>query len=302
MSTVQESLVATGVSGLDDVLQGGLVPNRLHLVLGSPGAGKTTLALQFLLEGERKGERSLYVTLSETRDELIAIAKSHGFAVEDLNIFEFLAFQDNFLPEAQYTVFHPSDVELTQTVKAFMDEVERVQPARVAIDSLSEMRLLAQDPLRFRRHILALKQFFAGRGITVLLLDDHGVGHPDVQLESIAHGVVQLEQLAPMFGAERRRFRVLKMRGRAYRGGYHDFRIERGGLAIFPRLVVSEHHATAPEKLIKSGIANLDSLLGGGVHSGTSTLLLGPAGTGKTTLATQYALAAAKNGGRAAIF
>jgi circadian clock protein KaiC len=302
MSTTDESLVATGVAGLDDILHGGFVPNRLHLVQGTAGAGKTTLALQFLLQGERAGERSLYVTLSETRAELMSIGKSHGFAMESLHIFEFLAFQDNFRPEAQYTVFHPSDVELTQTVKAFMDEAERIQPVRVALDSLSEMRLLAQDPLRFRRHILALKQFFAGRGCTVLLLDDHSPEQSDVQLESIAHGVITLEQLAPEYGAERRRLRVRKMRGRNYRGGYHDFRIERGGLVVFPRLVAAEHQEEFEFHLIKSGMENLDQLLGGGIHSGTSTLLMGPAGTGKTSLAVQYAISVAKEGERAAIF
>jgi circadian clock protein KaiC len=294
--------VATGVAGLDDILGGGLTPNRLYLVEGNPGSGKTTLALQYLLEGARRGERGLYVTLSETGKELRGVARSHGWSLDGLALCELIPSEESLLPDAQPRMFHPSEVELSETTQAVLAEVERTQPGRVVFDSLSEMRLLAQNPLRYRRQILALKQFFAGRRCTVLLLDDLTSEATDLQLQSLAHGVVSLEHLAPEFGSERRRLRVVKMRGVAFRGGYHDFVIQRGGLAIFPRLVAAEHHEPFTRGQAESGVPALDALVGGGLDRGTSTLLMGPAGSGKSTIATQYAVAAAARGERAVIF
>jgi len=289
--------IPTGVEGLDDVLGGGLPRNRIHLVEGDPGTGKTTLALQFLLEGVRLGEPGLYVTLSETKDELIAVAHSHGWSLDALTICELTVPEETLKPESQYTLFHPSEVELGETTKSVLDEVERVQPVRLVFDSLSEMRLLARDPLRFRRQILALKQFFIGRQCTVVLLDDRAS-----EVSSLATAVILLEHLAPVYGAERRRLRVQKVRGTKFRGGYHDFIIRTGGLQIFPRLVAAEHRHTLTPRPLSSGIPQFDALLGGGLDRGTSTLLMGPAGAGKSSLASQYASAAADRGERAAMF
>ena len=289
--------ISTGVEGLNDILGGGLPRNRIHLVEGDPGTGKTTLALQFLLEGVKLGEAGLYVTLSETKEELIAVACSHGWSLDALTICELTVPEETLKPESQYTLFHPSEVELGETTKSVLDEVERVQPARLVFDSLSEMRLLARDPLRFRRQILALKQFFIGRQCTVLLLDDRAS-----EVKSVAAGVIVFEHLAPTYGAERRRLRVQKMRGTKFRGGYHDFMIRTGGLQIFPRLVAAEHRHTLTPRPLGSGIPALDALLGGGLDRGTSTLLMGPAGVGKSSVAAQYASAAADRGERAAMF
>lgn len=294
--------VATGVAGLDDILGGGLTPNRLYLVEGDPGSGKTTLALQYLLEGASKGERGLYVTLSETKEELDGVARSHGWSLEPLTVCELIPSEESLRPDAQPRMFHPSEVELSETTKVVLTEVERSQPTRVVFDSLSELRLLAQNPLRYRRQILALKQFFTGRQCTVLLLDDRTSEVSDLQLQSLAHGVVSLEHLAPEYGAERRRLRVVKMRGLQFRGGYHDFRIRRGGLAVFPRLVAAEHHQPFLRDQVRSNVAALDALLGGGLERGTSTLLMGPAGSGKSSIAAQYAVGAAARGEHAAIF
>jgi circadian clock protein KaiC len=277
----QDSLVATGVEGLDDVLQGGLTASRLYLIDGNPGSGKTTLGLQFLLEGARRGESGLYVTLSETEEELCAVAASHGWSLDGVNIYEFHAAQENLLPEEQYTVFQPSEVELSQTVQAIMAEVERLKPVRVVFDSLSEMRLLAQSALRFRRQILGFKQFFVGRGCTALLLDDRSSEATDPHLQSIAHGVIMLEFASPLYGGARRRLQVLKLRGRTYRDGFHDFRIIRGGLAVFPRLIAAEHHVAFVHERLESGLAGLDEMLGGGVDRGTSNLIIGQTGAGK---------------------
>jgi circadian clock protein KaiC len=296
------ALVRTGIDGLDEVLAGGFVPNRLYLIEGDPGSGKTTLGLRYLLEGVNRNESALYVTLSESKEELQEVARSHGWSLEGLAIRELVASEESLSPDAQLTMFHPSEVELSETTKGVLAEVERVKPARFVFDSLSEMRLLAQNPLRYRRQILALKQFFAGRQCTVLLLDDRTSEVGDLQLQSIAHGVVTLEQLAPEFGAERRRLRVVKIRGVHYRGGYHDFVIERGGLKVFPRLVAAEHRHDFKEEEIKSGIPELDDLLGGGLDRGTSALFMGPAGSGKSSLAVQYAVAAAERGETSAIF
>jgi circadian clock protein KaiC len=301
-SKPQTARAKTGVPGLDDVLNGGFIPHRLYLLDGDPGAGKTTLALQFLLEGIAQGEKCLYVTLSETKEELLAGAESHGWSLDGIEIFELIADQKDLSDDAQLTMYHPSEVELGETVKKVLEVVERVNPQRVVFDSLSELRLLAQAPLRYRRQILALKQFFVGRKSTVLLLDDHTGQGSDLQLQSIAHGVISLEQLAPIYGAARRRLRVMKFRGTQFRGGFHDFLIAEGGLQVFPRLVASEHGAAFEPQHIKSGVTALDALLGGGPDRGTSTLLMGPAGSGKSTIAVQYAVAAAERGDHAVIF
>jgi circadian clock protein KaiC len=296
------ALVATGIPGLDDILGGGITPDRVYLVEGNPGSGKTTLALRYLLEGVRLGEAGLYVTLSETKVELRDVARSHGWTLDGIALLELVAPEEELEPDNQYSMFQPSEVELGETTKAVLSEVERTRPRRVVIDSLSEMRLLAQSPLRYRRQILSLKQFFIGRECTVLLLDDLTSETEDLQLQSIAHGVVSLEQLSPEYGAERRRLRVTKLRGQKYRGGYHDFVIEAGGLVVFPRLVAAEHDHGRGRGLLKSGNAGLDALMGGGLQYGTSVALLGPAGSGKSTLALQYARAAAARGERSALF
>lgn len=292
----------TGVPGLDDVLNGGLISHRLYLVDGDPGTGKTTLALQFLLEGAARGEKCLYVTLSETREELIAGAASHGWSLDAIDIFELISDPHDLADDAQVTMYHPSEVELSETTKKVLEAVRRINPSRIVFDSLSELRLLAQNPLRYRRQILALKQFFGGYKCTVLLLDDHTAEGSDLQLQSIAHGVISLEQRAPIYGAARRRIRVVKFRGTSFRGGFHDFSIEPDGLHVFPRLVASEHGEPFEAQRIKSGVNALDALLGGGPDRGTSTLLMGPAGSGKSTIAVQYAVAATARGDHAVVF
>jgi circadian clock protein KaiC len=294
--------VRTGNPGLDFVLNGGLPANRLYLVRGDPGVGKTTFALQFLLEGVRAGERVLYITLSETEEELRAVAESHGWLLDGVSLFELTAAEQRLNSDAQNTLFHPSEVELQETTDALLAHVEKVQPTRVVFDSLSEMRLLAQSSLRYRRQILALKQFFAGRSCTVVMLDDQTAAEGDQQVESIVHGVLLMEQLAPEYGAERRRLRVIKLRGVKVRGGYHDYNIETGGLTVFPRLVAAEHHEPFKTESCCSGIPELDQLWGGGIHRGSSLLILGPAGSGKSSIAVQYALAAAIRGERSAFY
>jgi circadian clock protein KaiC len=292
----------TGVPGLDEIIRGGLLFHRLYLVEGDPGAGKTTLAMQYLLEGKRCGERCLYVTLSETKEELIDTAASHGWSMDGIEIVELSNADSNINVDNEVTMFSPAEVELGQTVKMVIDAVERVCPARVVFDSLSELRMLAQSSLRYRRQILSLKQFFSGKRCTVLLLDDKTSERSDLQLESIAHGVISLEQVVPLFGAERRRLCVVKLRGSPFSGGFHDFTISRGGLVVYPRLVSAEAGKPFEPSQIKSGVTALDSLLGGGPDRGTSTLLVGPAGSGKSTIAMQYAVAAGARGDHAVIF
>jgi circadian clock protein KaiC len=300
-TTAEPPPALTGVPGLDDILGGGLTPNRLYLIEGVPGAGKTTLALRFLMDGAAAGEPVLYITLSETEDELRATAASHGWSLDGITIRQ-LAPSENLQPDAQYTMFHPSEVELGETTRVVLAEVERIKPTRVAIDSLSELRLLAGNALRYRRQILVLKQFFAGQQATVVLLDDLTAVDHDLQVQSIAHGVLHLEQVPSDFGSERRRLRVVKYRGRKYRAGYHDFVIQRGGLEVFPRLVAAEHRHARANETMPSGVVELDRLLGGGIDGGTSTLFVGAAGSGKSTLASLFVTAAAARGQAGAMF
>lgn len=297
-----DRLDETGIAGLDDVLAGGLTPNRLYLVEGVPGSGKTTLALQYLLEGVKLGEPVLYVTLSETEEELRAAALSHGWTLEGVTIRQLAPSAENLQPDAQYTMFHPSEVELGETTRGVLSEVERIKPSRVVIDSLSELRLLAGNALRYRRQILAIKQFFAGRQSTVILLDDLTAAEHDLQVQSIAHGVIRLEQAASDFGSEHRRLRVIKYRGRRFRAGYHDLVIRRGGLEVFPRLVASEHRQDRETATLASGLPALDTLLGGGIDSGTSTLIVGAAGVGKSTVSALFVAAAAARGETSVMF
>ncbi len=302
MTETADPVVASGIDGLDDVLRGGFPLGCLHLITGTPGTGKTTLAMQFLLSGVQLGERCLYVTLSETRREIEKVARSHCWDLSQLQITELVPSEQNLSADAQLTVFNPSEMELGETTEALIAAVREHRPQRLVIDSLSELRLIAQNALRYRRQVLALKQFFGGLDCTVLLLDDRTGGMEDDHLQSIAHGVILLEQLANQYGAERRRLRICKMRGVSFRGGLHDFTIRRGGLQVFPRLIAAEHTTEFVDQDRPTGNAQLDSLLGGGLPTGTSTLLMGPAGTGKSTIATQFAIAAAARGERAALF
>jgi circadian clock protein KaiC len=292
--------VSTGLAGLDSILDGGFVANRLYLAEGAPGTGKTTLALHFLLDGARRGEKVLYVTLAETKEELEDVARSHGWTLDGIDVFELVPPEASLDREREQTLLHPSEVELGETTQLIFDRVIDVTPTRVVFDSLSEMRLLARNSLRYRRQVLALKHFFRDRNCTVLLLDD-STAEEDAQLHSVPHGVIQLEQVARDYGTERRRLRVVKMRGVAFRGGYHDLVILTGGIRVYPRIVVDPRTAELGP-IVDSGIGELDTLLGGGLARGTNTLLIGPSGSGKTTLALQYAMAGAQRGETAMLF
>jgi circadian clock protein KaiC len=293
----------TGVAGLDDILVGGLAPGHLFLLEGSPGTGKTTIALSFLLEGARRGEQGLYITLSETEQELRDGALSHGWTLPaNIEVYELVPPESLLDAAQQQSLLYSSDLELGEATRQIFETFERIRPARVVLDSLSEIRLLAQSSLRYRRQILALKHYFARFGATVLLLDDLTTDTLDKTVHSVVHGVIRLEELAPEYGAERRRLRVSKYRGQSFRGGFHDFAIKSGGVQVFPRLVAAEHRTGFDRRRMTSDIAELDALLGGGVEQGSSTLVLGPSGTGKSTFTLQFVAAAVQRGEKAAIF
>ncbi len=298
MNSAVQTKCGTGVAGLDDILGGGLPKNCLYLVDGNPGVGKTTLALQFLLEGIRQNERCLYVTLSETKAELEAVAHSHDWSLKGIDIIELSAIERAITGKGQNTMFQSAEVELNQLGKMLLEEIDRVKPARIVLDSLSEMRLLAQNPLRYRRQILTFKQRFAERHSTVLLLDDRSAVGTDVQVQSIVHGALALTTAEVKYGGLRRYLSVIKLRGVKYREGNHDYQIIKGGLRVFPRLVAADHHTPFQKTIYSSGNKQLDSLMGGGLHGGTSNLLIGPAGTGKSTIALMFAHAAASRGER----
>jgi circadian clock protein KaiC len=302
IGNVPDTLISTGVAGLDDVLSGGLRRNRSYLLEGVPGSGKTTLALQFVRAGASRREPVLYVSLSETVEELRASAQSHGWDLEGVTLREIMPSEEALDPGEASTMFHLSEVELGSTTQQVIADIESLRPTCVVIDSLSELRLLSGSPLRYRRQILALKQYFNRSGCTVILLDDLTARDHDTQIQSIAHGVILLEQMNPEYGTDRRRLRVRKYRGVSFRGGYHDYAIRTGGLEVYPRLVAAEHRVSSLRAKLQSGIAEIDALLGGGIEQGTSTLIVGAAGTGKSTLAAQFAAAAASRGEKSALY
>src|SRR3984957_116413 len=302
MSTQALSRAKTGIAGLDEILHGGLIPERLYLVDGNPGAGKTTLALQFLQEGVRAGERCLYVTLSETAEELKAGAHSHEWSLAGIEIVELIADESEFDGESQLTMFHPSEIDLTETTRMVLEAIQRVNPRRLVFDSLSELRLLAQSSLRYRRQILAFKQFLVGRDCTALMLDDRTAEAGDIQLQSIAHGVISLDYRAPPYGRARREMQILKFRGSDFASGFHDFVVRKGGFTVFPRLAAGSHLEANERRVIESGVEDLDALLGGGIECGTSTLLVGPPGSGKSSIALTFTIAAAARGDHGAVF
>ncbi|MET0310764.1 MAG: ATPase domain-containing protein [Burkholderiaceae bacterium] len=293
--------LSTGIAGLDSVLGGGFPDNHLYLVEGDPGAGKTTLGLQFLLEGVKDGQKGLYITLSETSDELRTVAASHGWSLDGIDIFE-LVNDEGLSPDAEQSILHPAEMELGETTRGVMSAIEELSPERVVFDSLSEMRLLAQNPLRYRRQVLALKRFFSQRNCTVLMLDDKTAEEGDQQLHSIAHGVVSMEQCTEEYGPARRRLRVVKMRGVKFRSGEHDFNLDTGGIELFPRLVAAEHRALTDSDVVSTGHSGLDHLLGGGLARGSNTLFSGPSGVGKTTTALAVTRAALMRGERAVYY
>jgi circadian clock protein KaiC len=294
--------IPTGIAGLDDILLEGLPANRLYLVDGSPGVGKTTLALQFLLEGVRRGEKCLYVTLSETKDELDAVAESHGWSLDGIDVVELAQVESSLGKSSQNTLFQPAEVELNNLANLLMDEFDRIEPARMVLDSLSEMRLMAQSPLRYRRQILAFKQRFATRDCTVLLLDDHSALAQDSQVQSIVNGILALQVVPLKFGINRRYMSIMKLRGSKFREGTHDYVIRRGGLTVYPRLVAAKHSLDLRKELFSSGNAGLDALAGGGFHAGTGALFMGPAGSGKSTVASMFADTAASAGRKVLYF
>ena len=294
--------LSTGVEGLDKILGGGLTSDRLFLIEGEPGTGKTTLALQFLNEGVRRGESVIYITLAETRVELKSVAQSHGWSMDGIHVEDIIPNENILHPEQQFTIFHPSEIEMGMTTQRILEVIEKFKPTRVVLDSLSELQLLAESPLRYRRQVLALKQYLSGRGCTTLFLDDRTALSGDLQVRSVAHGVITLELINQDYGSERRRVRIVKYRGIAFRGGSHDYKIVTGGLQVFPRLIAADSRVSAPRKQLSSGIPTLDALTGGGLDEGTSTLISGPAGTGKSSLCAQYVHAATQRGEKAAMF
>ncbi len=294
--------IDTGISGLNDILSGGLPAGQMYLLEGIPGTGKTTIAMQFVRVAILAGEKALYVTLSESKRELEASARSHGWRGEELSIAEFVPEEASLSPQQQYTVFHPSEVELATTISMLTALIDEVRPTRLVIDSLSELRLLAADTMRYRRQLLALKQFFAGRDTTVLLLDDRSADGSDMQLQSIAHGVMRLNKVPRSYGVNRRQVEILKLRGSAFREGFHDYTIETGGVQIYPRLIANEHPGSFKDERVESGIPALDAMFDGGIRRGSSTLLIGPTGAGKSTTATQYACTSAQRGQRAILY
>lgn len=304
-ATPEHPRISTGVSGLDHILGGGLPANYLYILEGDSGAGKTTLALQFLLEGKRRGESTLWCTLSETEHQLLSTARSHGWDLSGIEICNLAATEASLRAESEYSFFSPADIELSDVTKAVMDVVERVKPSRLVFDPFSDVRLLAQDPLRYRRQVLEMREFFAGRKCTVLLVQEvprGAVAVADGSAEGVVQGVISLHQTVPDYGRKRRRLNIHKLRGVAFRDGYHDVSIETGGLVVFPRLVAAEHAGTLRQEIVPSGVPELDSMLGGGLNRGTCLLAMGPAGVGKSTLASQFAVAALRRGEKAAIF
>jgi len=299
----KDTRLSTGVEGLDDILHGGLGKGFLYLIEGNPGAGKTTLALQFLIEGARRGEKGLYLSLAESEAELRLVADSHGFDLQNVAICKISPPELAAQSGQQYTVFQPAEVELADVLDTLLAKVREVNPSRVVIDSMSELRMLARDSLRYRRQVLSLKQFFEGRDCTTLLLDERFRDAQEIQVQTIAHGVITLEVLPREYGVTRRRMEVLKIRASNFREGYHDYIILKGGIRVFPRLVSGEHRGfDVLSEVLPSGLAELDSLFNGGVQRGTSTLISGPAGCGKSTLCAQFVQSAAQRGERGAIF
>ncbi|MEO8727020.1 MAG: ATPase domain-containing protein [Acidobacteriaceae bacterium] len=304
MSVVAEpERIPTGIPGLDEILLGGLTVGQTYLIEGQPGTGKTTASLQFLLEGKRRGERCLFISLSESKADLELAARSHGWSLEGVSILEFVPQEASLEDAEQYSVFHPGEVELAGTIKKLVAEVERINPQRLVIDSLVEFRLLAREPVHYRRQVLALKHFFSGRHITVLMLDDPASAtSSDLQVESMVHGVIRISVLQRSYGSRRRHAEVIKVRSSAFREGFHDYTIRRGGIEIYPRLVAAEHGDDFPPQQVSSGLSALDAMFGGGIERGSSTLILGPSGVGKSSLTMLYAHAAAERAERTVVY
>jgi circadian clock protein KaiC len=301
--TARKPRLATGISGLDNILLGGLPAGHVYLIEGDPGSGKTTLGMQFLLEGISNGDPTLYITLAESKGELLTVAQSHDFDFSKVEIFEVQPPELDQKGSDQYTVFHPSEVELVDVMQSILSRVEQIHAARIVFDSMSEIRMLARDPLRYRRQILSLKQFFVGRNSTVLLLDDRTSDRSDIQLQSICHGAIRMESVEREYGPQRRQLQVLKLRASRFREGLHDYEIEKGGLQVFPRLISAEHLPSNIDRTeLASGIAELDKLFGGGISRGTTSLFMGPAGSGKSTIATKFLASAAERGERGLMF